>query len=56
MSNGGYINDYVMNAYIKMILNDQKWKINATNLLEAYDIYWRNSKFAHFKYQYVSSQ
>jgi hypothetical protein len=26
MSNGGYVNNYVMNAFIKMILNDQKMK------------------------------
>lgn len=26
MSDGGYINEYVMNAYIKMILNDQSMK------------------------------
>jgi hypothetical protein len=26
MSNCGYINDYVMNAYIKMILFDEKMK------------------------------
>jgi hypothetical protein len=26
MSSGGYINDYVMNAFIKMFLFDQKMK------------------------------